>query len=258
MTKKTPQLIAITLPLSIALSACAGWDNPTALSELQLEVEFEIGSPQLETFEEVEIHVHVTESGAPLRMGQGQLEIKATAGGPVRIVELEPEGDSYTGHVTFFVPGDHHLHFMAVPEGHHLMAELGEHEVSVDRQHRVIGPYWVELAVSPAPVSERESAHIHFYAYDLLSDGTRGAPAIGLDMEVEVHDPSGAESAVAVREEAGGEYEAEFSFTVAGVYEFHVAIDVGTEHVDGEFHLPVLSLTDDSDTGPDTGGDHGH
>ena len=65
--KPTSQLMVITLPLSIALSACADWDNPTALSKLELDVEFEIEATRVETFEEVEIHVHVLDNGSPTR-----------------------------------------------------------------------------------------------------------------------------------------------------------------------------------------------
>ncbi len=258
--KRINRLGAMALPLSIALSACADWDNPTALSELQPEVEFEIGSPKLETFEEVEIHVHVTESGAPLRMRHSQLEIQHAVGGPVRSVELKPEDGGYAAHVTFFEPGEHHLHFMGTPERHQLMWEMGELEVAVQRQHRVIGPYWVELAVSPAPVMEGESAHIHLFAYDLLADGTRGNPVAGLELELEIHNPSGVETAVVVIEEDFGEYEAPFAFDAAGIYELHIEIEVVAEHVGGEFHLPVLAPSDDGD---DLGDDsrenaHGH
>ena len=83
-------------------------------------------------------------------------------------------------------------------------------------------------------------------------------PAAGLDMEVEVHDLAGGESALTVLEEEAGEYEVEYLFGDAGTYEMHVEIDVSGLLEDGEFHLPILSEEVDSDDDDNTGGGHGH
>jgi hypothetical protein len=255
--KRISHLLAAVLPLAAGLSACADWDNPTALSELAPEAVFEIEAAEIETFEEVEIHVTVSESGAPLQMHSSQLEIQHADGGEPRLIDMEPEGDGYAAHVLFFEEGEYHLHFHGQPKGHAIAAEMGEHEIEVHRQHRVIGPYLVELEVSPAPVEENSSTHVKVLVFELQPDGSAGAPVGGLDVEMEIHAPDGDETALAVVEEDTGEYEGEHVFGEAGEYELHVEILVGATPEDGEFHIPVLSPEGEGDTGGEGGG-HGH
>ncbi len=250
--------IALTVALGVPLAGCADWDNPTALSEIEPEVDFELAVARVETFGEVEVHVRVTEAGAPLRMTRTEFEIRHADGGPVRIVEVEPEGDGYGAHLMFFEPGEHHIRFMGVPERHRLSLEMGEYEIQVQRAHRVIGPYWVELELSPAPVVEGMEAHIHLLVFGLLPDGSPGAEVGGLDLHAEMHDAQGVETSLLVVEEEPGEYEAEYSFEEAGVYEVHVEIEVGGEHEDGEFHIPVLASVDDGEGAADEPGGDGH
>lgn len=256
--KRAPQFLAAVLPLALGISACADWDNPTALSELAPDVEFEIEAAEVATFEEVEIHVDVSESGMPMRMHRSQLEIQHADGGEPRLIDMEPEGDGYAAHVLFFVEGEYHLHFFGQPKGHTIMTEMGEHEIEVHRQHRVIGPYRAELEVTPAPVEENSSAHVKVLVFELQPDGTAGAPVGGLDVEMEIHAPDGDETALLVVEEDAGEYEGEYFFGEAGQYELHVEILVGSVREDGEFHIPVLSPEGEGGTGGEGGGGHGH
>ena len=249
-----------TLTTGVAFAAaCAGLDNPLALEDLTPDVEFEIEieSERVETYEEVEIHVHVREGGIPLEMLRSQLEIQHHAGGAVRILELAPEGDGYAAHVMFFEPGEHHVRFSGMPKGHRLMHEMGEMELESYRHHAVIGPYWVEIEMSPGEVPPDGEAHIHLHAFTMGPDGMPDQPAAGLEMEVEIHDLTGVEAALLVTEEEAGEYEVEYQFGDAGTYEMHVEIEVGGVHVDGEFHLPIFAPNQEDDDG-DTGGGHGH
>ncbi len=125
----------------------------------------------------------------------------------------------------------------------------------VFRSHQIVGPYWVELELTPAPVSEGEAAHVHLMIFDLLLDGTPGAPAAGLNVEVELHDLDGREASLDVEEEALGEYEVRYEFGKAGIYELHVEI----EEDGGEFHIPVIDPgTDDENEDRGEGGGHGH
>lgn len=242
------------LALVFTTGACADWDNPTALADLQPATQFEVEVARVETFEEVEIHVEVTESGGTLSLTEAELEIEPAAGGAPQTVAMEPEGNGYAAHVHFFQSGEHHLHLHAVPQQHHLMREMGEDDVEVHRQHQIIGPYWVELGLT-GPVDEGQEAHIHFLPFDLLSDGTPGDPATGLAMEVEAHHPDGDETPLTVAEEQPAEYEVQFTFGGAGLYEFHVGIEVGAATEEGEFHVPVLTPEAEA---PDTGGEGGH
>lgn len=252
MARSFKKLARLGLAAGIAGLGCADWDNPTALSELEPDAEFEIEATRVETFEELEVHVHVSEGGTPLDLTESELEIESHATGATQVVGMLPEGDGYAAHVMFFEPGEHHLHLTGMPHGHRLMVDLGEHEIEVHRRHQVIGPYWVELGVSPAPVLPGSSGHIHLYAFELDQDGLPGAPASGLVIEADVHAPDGGESHLQAVEEEAGEYEIEYAFETAGVYEFHVGIEVGAEHVDGAFQLPVI----DRDEGGDTDGGH--
>lgn len=242
-----------------SLIGCAGSDNPTALADLDPQTEFSISESRVETFEEVEISVLATESGRPMEMLHAELEIEPASGGPARLVEMEREGDAYSVHVTFFEDGEHHLHFKGTVEGHRLEMEVGEHEIDVHRRHVVVGPYWIEIALSPAPVLENTQTTIHLLAFADVGGGP-GDPIEGLEMEVEAHTPAGVVTALDVIEEEGGEYETDYLFGEAGDYELHVEILVDGVHADGEFHLPVLSRGAAGDgTDPNGGGGgHGH
>ncbi|MCH8133255.1 MAG: hypothetical protein IIA30_11950 [Myxococcales bacterium] len=235
--------------------ACAGLDNPTALADLVLDVEFNIEATRVETFDEVEIHVQVREGSAHLQMLESRMEIEHHASGIVRTVEMHPEGDGYAAHVTFYEPGEYHLQFHGMPDGHRLSRAMGEQEIDVFRHHLIAGPYWVEIESSPAPVVGGGEAHIHLMAYELLPDGTPGLIAAGLDMEVEVHGLDGSEMALGVEEETPGEYEIQYEFAGVGLYEFHV--EIGEDR--GEFHFPVIDLEAEEDTAEEgEGGGHGH
>jgi hypothetical protein len=253
-------------------------DNPTALAELQVEADIEITATRVETFDEVEIHAHLTQGGVPMRMRQVQLQIEHENGGPARVVDMEPEGEGFAAHVTFFEPGEHHVQVLGMPEQHRLMRRMGETEVDVHRQHRVIGPYWFELGVTPAPVMENVSAEIHLYAFELHDDGSLGEPVDGLELGFAVHLPDGSEQDLSVHEVTYGEYEAPFTFGAAGLYELHVALEASheeaedehgdeaeDEHEDehgdeaeGEFHIRVLGEEETDGEGSDSGGGNGH
>ncbi len=252
--------VAAAALAALAVAGCEGSDNPVALSSLNPEVEFEIHALELETLEEIEIHVAITEGGSPMAMRQAVLEVTSAATGATREVPMTPEGTEYMAHVTFYEPGEHHLHVMGVPDRHHLQIELGETEVDVARHHQEIGPYWVELATSPAPIGEDQEAHLHVYTFQLLPDGSRGPAVSSLDVGMAAHDLAGVESVLAVLEESPGEYEAEYQFSGAGFYELHVSIDVNGVEEEGEFHVPVIGPDghDGDDGGDDSGGGHGH
>ena len=255
---------------AIAQWGCAGLDNPTALAELQVEAEIEIKASRVETFDEVEIHAHLTQGGVPMSMRQVQLQIEHENGGPTRVVDMEPEGEGFAAHVTFFEPGEHHVHVLGMPEQHRLTRRMGETAVDVHRQHQVIGPYWFELGVAPAPVMENASAEIRLYAYELHDDGSLGEPADGLELGFAVHLPDGREQDLSVHEVEHGEYEAPFTFGAAGLYELHVALEAsheeaedehGDEHeaeTEGEFHIRVLGEAVTDGGGSDSGGGDGH
>ncbi|GIW52220.1 MAG: hypothetical protein KatS3mg081_1575 [Gemmatimonadales bacterium] len=249
--------LALLPAVGTVLSSCAGRDNPVALDDLDVQAEFEIEAARVETLEEIEIAVRATHQGAPLNLRLAQLEIEPAVGGPAQRVTLEPGGEHYAAHVRFFQPGEHHLHFMAVPERHHLMKEMGEHEVEVHRAHRVIGPYWVELGLNPAPILEGSAAHLKIYGYVRNPDGTPGPPASGLEVHLALHSPDGQESVLAVAEEQPGEYEAEFTFAKAGTYQLHVEIEIDGAHEEAEFHVPVLSPGGE-EAGTGKPGGHGH
>jgi hypothetical protein len=246
------------LGAAVALgSGCADWDNPAALADLNLQVEFEVEADPVETYDEIEIHVHVNDGTVPLELSSGELEIQHIDGGAVRALELHAEGDGYAAHPIFFEPGEHHVHLHGVVSGHHLMTEMGETEVEALRHHAVIGPYWVEIEMSPGQVLPDEEGHIHLYAFTMTGDGSPDQPAAGLNMQVEVHDTVGEETLLVPVEEAAGEYELQYVFGDAGTYELHVEIDVGGVGMTGEFQLPVLA-PDQPDDSQTTGDGHGH
>ncbi len=245
------------LVIAALAAGCNDWDNPVALSELQPEVELEIEAAHIETFEEIEIAAHIEESGLPMEMEDARLQITAPTGA-VRSIALQPGEHGHEAHVTFYEPGEHHVHVMGTPRRHRLEAELGEFELAVERKHEMVGPYRVELDVRPAPIWKGAATYVHLYAFEQLPDGSKGPPVSGLAMAAEFHDPLGGETHVHLEEEEAGEYETEYQFAEAGMYELHVEIEAAV----GEFHLAVLDpdtdLVDDGNDGDTGGGGHAH
>lgn len=242
----------------LAAAACIAGDNPTALADLDLDVAFEMDAARVETLEEIEVRIKLMQDGAMMTLRKGQLTIEHAGSGTVRTVDMEPTAGGYKAHVMFFEEGEHHIQVMGMPERHRLMASLHEHEVHAHNQHRIIGPYWVELVAAPAPVYEDSSAHLHLMVYDTLTDGSRGDPIGGLTLSAEVHAPNGEETVLSVMEEDPGEYEAAFTFGHAGLYELHVAIMLNNGAAEGEFHVPVLSPADTTGSTGKGGKGHGH
>ena len=260
-TSSTTYVPAVALTVAAAALGCADWDNPTALADLEPEVEFEIGATEIQTLEEVEVHVDVRDGGLRMELTHSELEIQHADGSEPRVVSMEPAGEGYAAHVTFFEPGEHHIHFRGMPSRHRLIGDLGEIEVDVVRRHESVGPYWIELETSPhGPILEGQASHIHVHVFAVNADGTSGAPVGGLDLHLELHSPAGVEQALTVAEEEAGDYEGEYTFGAAGLYELHVEIEVGTEEVSAEFHIPVSSLdADEPETQDEPGGDgHDH
>lgn len=255
---RAPGTIGLLVLCAVAVPSCADSDNPAALSGLTPSTQFEFSVSRVETFEEVEIHAHVTEGGDPLHMMSAELEIELEAGGAPRTVEMEREDDALVAHVIFYEPGEHHLHLMGTPEHHRLGIEVGELEVDVHRQHREIGPYWVELEVSPVPLLEGTSAHLHLLVFELGSEGEPGEPVAGASIGAAVHDPGGGEIDLTLVEEEAGEHEADYRFGAPGLYELHVEVEADSDHFEGEFHIAVVAEADEGPPDEGDGGGHGH
>jgi hypothetical protein len=234
---------------------CADSDNPVALADLDPVIEVEIEGARIETFEEVEVLVHIMEGGMPMMMSEVEFELSPAHGEESVMVTAEAAGEGYAAHVTFFEPGEYHLRVMGTPEGHRLSREMGEMEIEVHRRHMLVGTYWVELDVSPAPVLPNTEGHVHILVYD-LANGAAGEPVSGLDVELEIHNPDGIEGHVPITEQEAGEYEAEYHFVSPGLYELHLAITADGQTVEGEFHLPVINP--ESEAAPEQGEGGGH
>ena len=67
-SKSQRSYVLVTPFFALGLWGCAGWDNPTALAELETEAEVEIRASRVETFEEVEVHARVLEGGSEVRI----------------------------------------------------------------------------------------------------------------------------------------------------------------------------------------------
>ena len=258
--KYTKRIISFAAGSLVATLGCAGWDNPTAIADLETDVEFEIEVARVETFEEVEIHIHAMQDGVPTIMQQPALQITAHGSDVTRTVALDAVGDAYTAHVMFFEAGEHHLQLMGMPERHGIVGEIGETEIEVEHQHRDVGPYWIEMEVPGGEVHEETARHIHLHVHELLPDGTPGDEVYGLQLAVEMHFPGGTEAVLEAVEEEAGEYEVEAEFGKVGIYELHVEIEVNGVEFGGEFTIPIQAPDQvEEDPATDTGGhDHGN
>lgn len=244
--------------LTLVAAACADRDNPTALADLQADVLLEIATERVETFTEVEFHATVTQAGAVLSMQDMQMTMESEDGA-VRVMGMEPEGDGYSVHVVFYEAGEHHLLIDGAPHGHHadLTTRVMSREIDVHNQHQIVGPYWVEMEVSPAPVPEGGEAEIHLHVHEF--DGAEpGEEVAGVEMHAELHHPDGDEVEISFEEHEPGEYEVSAHFPEAGMYEIHLEVEIDEVHHEGEFHIPVFSETVVTDPTEPTGGEHGH
>lgn len=248
---------ATGVAFALAVGACAGRDNPTALADLSFDAEFELSVAEVQTFEEVEIHAHPHEDGHSVTVMHAELEMHHEASGETVTVPMEAEGDGYAAHVIFYQPGAYHLHMLGTPHEHTLQWEIGETDIDVVARHETIGSYWVELFASPTPVLEHTTVDLHFHVYELGPGDTPGAPAGGLTIQLEIHAPDGSQETLGLTETEVGEYEATHTFGEAGEYELHVEIETGTGAVSGEFHFPVVS-PEQQDSGQEGGGGHAH
>lgn len=250
--------VAAGLAFGLLLVGCGDGDT-TGVADFNPEAQFSLQDTLVETFLDTEIRVAVTDGGALLPMQHGEMEVEHP-GGYSRIVGMDRMGDGLTAHMMFFEPGRYRLRFRGTPMGHGMTHDMGEYMVDVHRQHHVIGAYWVEVELDPAPVLQNESATVRLLVFDLMPDGTPGDPAGALAVGMTIHDPTGAETALVVSEAATGVYEAEHAFGEAGMYELHVAIGT-TSPETGVFHIPVLTSMDDDGLdycGEHQGGGGGH
>ncbi len=258
----------ILLAGGFALSGCAGSDNPTALADLEPVAEWEIETSEIETMREVEIVARVREGAGLMRLREAQVEI-GSPNGPERVVALTEGEHGYEAHVRFYEPGEHHLHLMGRPERHHLMGEMGELEIEVERQHQILDDHRFELAVDPAPPVVGIPTTVHVMGWMLEPDGAVAGPATGLTLHGSLQLPNGVEVSVELVETAPGEYGAEFAFPVAGTYGVHLsleeeedsgAVEGGEAHGEEvEFVIHVPSLDGDVVEAPtNDGGGHGH
>ena len=242
--------------VAVASGACADRDNPTALGDLQVDVLLEITTERVETFNEVEIYASVTQGG--MAMETMQLEIESHDS-DVAVMGMEPDGDGYSAHVIFYGAGEHHLLIKGAPFGHQagLMTAMANREIEVYAQHRIVGPYWVEMGLSPAPVPEGGEAHIRLWVHEFNGVGP-GQEVGGVEMHAEFHHPEGHEAELVFVEEVPGEYEAPALFPEAGLHDLHLEIEVDGVHHESEFHIPVFGETVVTDPTDSTGGGHGH
>lgn len=249
----------------LTVAACADADNPTALADLNLVADVELPG-HVHSMTSAPLHVRVHDGAAPVHMHRMDLEIVPPAGGTPRSVSLTATEDGFTADVPFYASGEHHLRLMGQPSGHHLMREVGEHEVHVARTHIVTDDHRFELETSPAPILEGGTALLHVFAFELEEDGSTGHEAEGLELAGTLHLPGGAQLPVAFDEHGHGEYLGQATFPVAGAYGLQIALasaeqDEHEEEEDGhtEFEVPVPSLSGDQPAHEEEEGDgHGH
>lgn len=258
----------LLLALSSAIvTGCADGDNPVALASLDVVAEFE-DPGHVHMMESSEIHVRLRGGGAPLHVHDAMLEIVAPGGAAPRLVPLEEAGDGLSAHARFYAPGEHHLHVMGRPEGHHLVRELGEYEVHAARGHLLADGYRFELETSPAPLTPGGLGLIRVFAFELEEDGSKGPEAEGLELHGTLHLPLDLELPVAFTESGHGEYVAQIAVPVSGTYGLQVGLEDEEghgeeEHEDGAhaelaIHVPPLAGDQAADDGQEEENGHSH
>ena len=270
---KNTLIRSVLLSTGLIVWGCAGADNPTALADLEPVTEFEIEATEVETMQEVEITVRVREGGSPMHLLDALLEVRPPSG-PARLVDLEGDEHSYSTHIRFYEAGEHRIHLLGQPERHHLMRELGEYEIEVERQHQILEDHRFELSVSPAPIVIGVPARITVQGWEIEPDGTLGHEAEGLVLRATLHMPDGVEVPIELTEVEHGNYQVALSLLTAGSYELSVQIEGeeaghatqiadpdghGDEHGEGmEFEIFVPSPDGASEPLPEEEGGHGH
>jgi hypothetical protein len=244
--------------VALAVAGCS--DNPTALDDLNPEVEFAIEAARVETFTETPIQVQAMESGVPMTIQEAYLEIRHADEEDVRRVPVEQNDGGYQANAYFFEEGDYQVRMMGRLDGHAIVSEFGESEVRVEQQRQFIGPYWVEIEIPGGPVLENSTRDLHLLVFDLLADSSRGNPVSGLTISASVHAPDGDENALLVEDEGSGEHAMTYAFDHGGQYELRVTIEVGGGVFEGEFRVPVheADFVDDGTSDEEEGGGNGH
>ncbi len=246
---RTKALAIMATLTALVLFACA--QDSTSPQGGETETIFDVQDDRVETFEDVDIRIEVHQGGGSVSMEHGEMVIDAPDGSEWTH-EMDPMGDGYVAHAMFFQPGIHDLQFLGRRTGH-FEEEVGEHMIEVHRQHRLIGDYWAELSIDPAPVVEGMEATVALHVFEF--DGqVLGAPAGGLTVDAHLHDPGDVELPVSLVEADVGVYEATYIFDAAGLYELHITI--GTD--EGFFHFPVFTSLGDIGAGGHGHGGGGH
>ena len=246
---RSKTLAILTTLAGLGLLACA--ENSTSPQGDEPETTFDVQADRVETFEDVDIQIDIHKGGGIIPMEHGEMMISAPDGSGWTH-DMEPLGDGFVAHAMFFHPGTHELRFSGRRAGRS-DEEFGEHMIEVHRQHRLIGDYWAELALDPAPVVEGNETTVTLYVFEF--DGqSPGAQAAGLSLDAHLHGPGDIEVPVGFVESAAGVYEATHTFNAQGLYELHVTI--GSE--EGFFRFPVFTSLEDIGTGRHGHGHGGH
>ena len=245
------EFMVLAIAAGVASVGCG--DDPASTSVSDPNTQFEIEATRVETFEEVAVHVQVHQDGSAVHMQHGELEIEHRGDGHGYSWDMESDGDGFTAHMMFFEPGTHQLHFWGTRQGGDHDEDFGHHEVQVHRQHRIIGPYWVELKLDPVPPIVNQAETIRVHVFERLQDGTPGDPVDGLSVRMQVRGPDMMMDMLVVTEEQAGVYMSEHTCDTAGMHYLQVQIGESSTVEQGEFHFPVLASLDDDDFGH-----HGH
>jgi len=230
--------------LLLSLTACN--ENPVSHDdgeEDEVSVAFQMSEDDIHTLDQVTFSAAVSSHhGDPVTdFEEVGMQYRLEGSNEWSDLVMTLSGTEYSGTMLFLSSGHYDVRVMGRHHGHDHMEtlhELGEH-LEVGRAHEDAGGFTIEYENFPGEIHEGETAAIQFW---IMEDSEARTPITGIQAEIHIEDPSGAEESHNAVESEAGVYTANHTFLLDG--EAHLAIHfpgTGGIELDAEFHIPISS-----------------
>ena len=240
------------LPVLALLTGAACVDNPVLAPHddhgEELDVALTFSEQHLATLTELEIEVEITGHDGASYTDFIAVAVEFKLEGEESWVarELELHGSHFSAEHTFYSSGDYEARVVAQRHGADHSETIFERDghLEVERIHKEVGEYRIEMETFPGHLHEGDEAEVKFWILE-ASDGQGSGHSIGgLTADIHLsHVASGDSMSYRAEEHTTGVYEAHHVFAEHG--ETEVMIEFEDEH--GAHHTAAFRVhVDDS------------